>query len=46
LEPGGYGASIAEFAGKTLVQGEPDASSFPNGGLRSTFERAATPAGT
>ncbi len=38
LEPGGDGASIAEFAGKTLVQGEPDASSFPNGGLRATFE--------
>src|SRR5207244_11026566 len=33
-----YGSSIAEFAGKTLVQGEPDASSFPNGGLRGTFE--------
>jgi len=38
LEPGGDGSSIAEFTGKTLVQGEPDASSFPNGGLRSTFE--------
>ncbi len=38
LEPDGNGASIAEFAGKTLVQGEPDASSFPNGGLRQTFE--------
>jgi glutamine synthetase len=38
LEPGGDGSSIAEFAGKTLVQGEPDASSFPNGGLRATFE--------
>ena len=38
LEPGGDGASIAEFAGKTLIQGEPDASSFPNGGLRATFE--------
>jgi glutamine synthetase len=38
LEPGGDGLSIAEFAGKTLVQGEPDASSFPNGGLRNTFE--------
>jgi glutamine synthetase len=38
LEPDGSGASIAEFAGKTLVQGEPDASSFPNGGLRQTFE--------
>src|ERR1700730_13124405 len=38
LEPGGDGSSIAEFAGKTLTQGEPDASSFPNGGLRATFE--------
>ena len=38
LEPSGDGASIAEFAGKTLTQGEPDASSFPNGGLRNTFE--------
>ena len=38
LEPDGDGASIAEFAGKTLIQGEPDASSFPNGGLRATFE--------
>ncbi|WP_426572065.1 glutamine synthetase III [Aquihabitans sp. McL0605] len=38
FEPGGDGSSIAEFAGKTLVQGEPDASSFPNGGLRATFE--------
>jgi glutamine synthetase len=38
LEPGGDGSSIAEFAGKTLTQGEPDASSFPNGGLRNTFE--------
>src|SRR5207344_3039891 len=37
LEPVGDGSSIAEFAGKTLVQGEPDASSFPNGGLRATF---------
>jgi glutamine synthetase len=38
LEPGADGSSIAEFSGKTLVQGEPDASSFPNGGLRNTFE--------
>ena len=38
LEPDGIGAAFAEFAGKTLVQGEPDASSFPNGGLRGTFE--------
>lgn len=32
------GSVITEFAGKVLVQGEPDGSSFPNGGLRSTFE--------
>ena len=38
LEPDASGASMAEFAGKTLLQGEPDASSFPNGGLRDTFE--------
>ncbi|THG32309.1 glutamine synthetase III family protein [Naasia lichenicola] len=38
LEPESDGTAIAEFAGKTLVQGEPDASSFPNGGLRNTFE--------
>ncbi|TIC79890.1 glutamine synthetase type III [Nocardioides sp. GY 10113] len=38
LDPVGDGTAIAEFAGKTLVQGEPDASSFPNGGLRATFE--------
>ncbi len=38
LEPGGDGSAIAEFAGKTLTQGEPDASSFPSGGLRATFE--------
>src|SRR5258707_11828577 len=38
LEPVGDGTALAEFAGKTLVQGEPDASSFPSGGLRSTFE--------
>jgi glutamine synthetase len=38
LEPGGDGLAIAEFQGKTLTQGEPDASSFPSGGLRNTFE--------
>ncbi|QDU34751.1 Glutamine synthetase [Poriferisphaera corsica] len=32
------GQAIAEFSGKQLIQGEPDASSFPNGGLRQTFE--------
>src|SRR5882757_9242643 len=38
LEPVGDGTALAEFAGKTLTQGEPDASSFPSGGLRNTFE--------
>ncbi len=38
LEPTADGQTMAEFAGKTLIQGEPDASSFPSGGLRSTFE--------
>jgi glutamine synthetase len=38
LEPLSDGSALAEFAGKTLIQGEPDASSFPNGGLRNTFE--------
>src|SRR5262249_8227550 len=32
------GAAIAEFSGKELVRGEPDASSFPSGGIRATFE--------
>ncbi len=32
------GTAITEFSGKLLVQGEPDGSSFPNGGLRTTFE--------
>jgi glutamine synthetase len=38
FEPSSDGSAIAEFQGKTLIQGEPDASSFPNGGLRATFE--------
>ena len=38
LEPDGDSTSMAQFTGKTLLQGEPDASSFPNGGLRGTFE--------
>ncbi len=38
LSPDGEGGAITEFAGKTLIQGEPDASSFPNGGIRATFE--------
>jgi glutamine synthetase len=36
--PLGDGRAITEFGGKELVQGEPDASSFPSGGLRATFE--------
>ncbi|HBB71226.1 MAG TPA: glutamine synthetase type III [Ruminococcus sp.] len=38
LNPAGKGEVILEFSGKELVKGEPDASSFPSGGLRSTFE--------
>jgi len=36
--PTGEGAALAEFSGKELIQGEPDASSFPTGGIRATFE--------
>ena len=36
--PTGEGSAIAYFSGKELIQGEPDASSFPSGGLRATFE--------
>ncbi|MBA4016657.1 MAG: glutamine synthetase type III [Pirellula sp.] len=38
LNPTGDGKTLAEFGAKELIQGEPDASSFPSGGLRSTFE--------
>lgn len=38
LSPDGEGGSIAEFSGKQLIQGEPDGSSFPTGGIRVTFE--------
>jgi glutamine synthetase len=38
LSPVGEGATMAEFSGKNLLQGEPDASSFPSGGIRNTFE--------
>ena len=38
LNPAGEGQTIAEFSGKVLLQGEPDASSFPSGGIRATFE--------
>jgi len=38
LEPNSNGGVLAEFSAKQLIQGEPDASSFPSGGLRATFE--------
>ena len=38
IEPNGKGGVIEEFSGKLLIQQEPDASSFPNGGIRNTFE--------
>jgi glutamine synthetase len=38
FEPAGEGKLLADFSGKELIQGEPDASSFPTGGVRATFE--------
>ena len=38
IEPSGDGGVLLEFSGKELIKGEPDASSFPSGGLRATFE--------
>jgi len=38
IVPDGQGGVMAQFSGKELIQGEPDASSFPSGGLRATFE--------
>ena len=38
ISPAGEGKVIMEFSGKELIKGEPDASSFPSGGLRATFE--------
>ena len=38
LSPDGDGGALAEFTGKQLIQGEPDGSSFPTGGIRATFE--------
>src|SRR6476660_6093783 len=38
FSPTGDGKAIAKFSGKELIQGEPDASSFPTGGIRATFE--------
>lgn len=37
-KPDGNGNAVAEFSGRELIQGEPDASSFPSGGIRETFE--------
>jgi glutamine synthetase len=38
LSPNGSGKAVSDFGGKELIKGEPDASSFPSGGMRSTFE--------
>jgi len=38
VTPDGEGGAVLKFSGKELIQGEPDASSFPSGGLRATFE--------
>jgi glutamine synthetase len=38
IAPTAEGRAVAEFSGKELIKGEPDASSFPSGGMRSTFE--------
>ena len=38
LVPDGQGGAVAEFSGSQLIQGEPDGSSFPSGGIRATFE--------
>src|SRR5262249_57343489 len=38
FSPQPSGGAVAEFSGKELIKGEPDASSFPSGGMRSTFE--------
>ena len=38
IAPSSSGGAVAEFSGRELVRGEPDASSFPSGGLRATFE--------
>ncbi len=45
LTPTADGKAIAEFSGKELIQGEPDASSFPSGGIRATFEARGYTAG-
>src|ERR1700760_2998441 len=44
FEPAGEGKLMADFSGKELIQGEPDASSFPTGGVRATCEARGYPA--
>ena len=44
VEHDGKGGMVEEFSGKLLIQQEPDASSFPNGGIRNTFEARGYPA--
>ena len=44
--PDSNGKAIMEFSGKELIKGEPDASSFPSGGLRATLRPEAIPCGT
>ena len=39
IDPQGDGTTLLRFSGKELIKGEPDASSFPSGGLRATFEQ-------
>ena len=46
LVPDGQGGAIAEFSGKELIKGEPDASSFPSGGCGRRSRPAGTPPGT
>ena len=43
ISPSPDGGVIMEFSGKELIKGEPDASSFPSGGLRATFEARGKP---
>src|ERR1019366_7215729 len=44
LSPLGEGSTVAEFSGRNLLQGEPDASSFPSGGIRAPCEARGYPA--
>ena len=46
ISPSPDGGVIMEFSGKELIKGEPDASSFPSGGIRATFDCPETPSHT